>query len=234
MTHEGIVVVTGASRGVGRAAVRELVRVHGRRTLAVARDAAALANLREELSGALLETCVLDLASPGAPKALVAAVAGRTVSALVNNAGSLLKRDFGAWTSEELHGLYHVNVAVPLLLAQALLHQLEAARPGHVVNIGSMGGVQGSVKFPGLLGYSTSKGALVTLTECMAEELKERGVRVNCLCLGAVDTEMLREAFPGFQAPVSADDMGAFVARFSLEGRNLFNGNVLEVALGTP
>jgi short-subunit dehydrogenase len=202
--------------------------------MAVARDAAALATLRDEIADPLLETLVLDLASPNAPSVLAMAVEGRPVVALVNNAGLLLKRDFGAWSIDDMQRLYQVNVVTPLMLVQALVEQLGSSDPGHVVNIGSMGGVQGSVKFQGLLGYSTSKGALVTLTECMAEELKDRGVRVNCLCLGAVDTEMLREAFPGFQAPVTAEEMGAFVARFSLEGRNLFNGKVLQVATGTP
>jgi short-subunit dehydrogenase len=202
--------------------------------MAVARDAAALATLRDEIADPLLETLVLDLASPNAPSVLAMAVEGRPVVALVNNAGLLLKRDFGAWSIDDMRRLYQVNVVTPLMLVQALVEQLGSSDPGHVVNIGSMGGVQGSVKFQGLLGYSTSKGALVTLTECMAEELKDRGVRVNCLCLGAVDTEMLREAFPGFQAPVTAEEMGAFVARFSLEGRNLFNGKVLQVATGTP
>jgi short-subunit dehydrogenase len=234
MKKEGIVVVTGAGRGVGRTTVRTLIRTHKVRTLAVARDPLALSTLVEEMDDPLLETCTVDLASDEAASVIVSAVAERPVIALVNNAGLLLKRDLGTWSAEDFHTLYQVNVVVPVLLVQALLEGLAAAAPGHVVNIGSMGGVQGSVKFPGLLGYSTSKGALVTATECMAEELKDRGVRVNCLCLGAVDTEMLREAFPGFKAPVGAEEMGAFVARFSLEGHNLFNGKALHVATGTP
>jgi NAD(P)-dependent dehydrogenase (short-subunit alcohol dehydrogenase family) len=130
--------------------------------------------------------------------------------------------------------LYRVNVVLPLRLVQALLDRLEGRPEGHVVNIGSMGGVQGSSKFPGLLGYSTSKGALVTATECLAEELKDRGVRANCVCLGSVDTEMLRQAFPGYKASMAPGEVGAFLSRFALEGGNLFNGKVLHMATGTP
>ncbi|KXK40017.1 MAG: dehydrogenase, partial [Bacteroidetes bacterium OLB9] len=142
---------------------------------------------------------------------------------------------FGEWTLQDLHDLFLVNAHQPFLLAAGSGGPAERAMPpGHVVNIGSMGGVQGSAKFPGLAGYSASKMALAGLTECMAEELRERGVRCNCLALGAVDTAMLREAFPGYQAPVTAEAMGAEVARFLLEGHKYFNGKVLPMALSTP
>ena len=236
MSELGIIIVTGASRGVGRATVISLVRDHGREVLAIARSTRSLDVLAEELKDAPghLRTLTADLTSPALPAQLNAALGDRTVAALVNNAGLLLKRDFGQWTSEDMQQLYEVNVVAPLLLVQTLLHRFSILPAAHVVNIGSMGGVRGTTKFQGLLGYSVSKGALVTLTECLAEELKEKGVRVNCLSLGAVDTEMLREAFPGYQAPVSADRVGEFVARFSLEGHNLFNSKVLEVAVDTP
>jgi 3-oxoacyl-[acyl-carrier protein] reductase len=236
MKKEGVVIVTGASRGVGRATALALVRDHGRHVLALARDTDALASLQQEAlqAGGLLQTLVVDLASEGAERLVSDAIGPRSVAALVNNAGLLLKRELGAWSSEDMLRLYRVNVVAPLLLVQLLADRLAGMPAGHVVNIGSMGGVQGSSKFPGLLGYSASKGALVTVTECLAEEFKERGVSANCLCLGSVDTEMLREAFPGFRAPVSAEEVGAFVARFALEGAKLFNGKTLQVAVGTP
>ncbi len=236
MSEHEIIIVTGASRGVGRATAMALVRDHGRNVLALARDRNALLSLAQEAQGAqgTLETLELDLSASGADRVVGDAVGARRVRGLVNNAGLLLKRDLGHWSAEDMLRLYHVNVVSPLLLVQRLTDRLAGDPPGHVVNISSMGGVQGTSKFPGLLGYSASKGALVTVTECLAEELKDRGVRANCLCLGAVDTEMLREAFPGHRAPVSAEDIGSFVARFVLEGANLFNGKVLQVATSTP
>jgi 3-oxoacyl-[acyl-carrier protein] reductase len=236
MKDNGIIIVTGASRGVGRATALALVRDHGRHVLALARDRNALIGLAQEAQGAkgALETLALDLAGAEAEHVLSDAVGARRVRGLVNNAGLLIKRELGQWSASDMLSLYQVNVVAPLLLVQRLADRLAGEPPGHVVNIGSMGGVQGSSKFPGLLGYSASKGALVTVTECLAEELKDRRIRANCLCLGAVDTEMLREAFPGYQAPVRSTDMGAYVARFVLEGANLFNGKVLHVATSTP
>lgn len=236
MSTNDLVVVTGASRGVGREAVRALAGTHGLNVLAIARDEAALRSLQLACAGSpgRVEALALDLATDGAVDRVMQQVGERRVRGLLNNAGLLRKRAFGAWTPEDLRTLFLVNASVPFLLAQALADRLSGDPPGHVVNIGSMGGVQGSVKFPGLAGYSASKMALAGLTECLAEELRDRKVRCNCLALGAVDTDMLREAFPGYQAPVTAEAMGGEVARFLIEGHNYFNGKVLPMSLSTP
>jgi len=105
---------------------------------------------------------------------------------------------------------------------------------GHVVNISSMGGVQGSVKFAGLSAYSSSKGALITLTELLAEEYKEHGPSFNVLALGAVQTEMLEEAFPGYKPPMLAIEMAEYIVDFSLNGQKYYNGKLLQVANSTP
>jgi NAD(P)-dependent dehydrogenase (short-subunit alcohol dehydrogenase family) len=97
-----------------------------------------------------------------------------------------------------------------------------------------MGGVQGSAKFPGLAAYSSSKAALANLSELLAEELKEKNIRVNCLALGAAQTEMLETAFPGYKAPVTAAEMAQWVGWFAINGHRFFNGKVLPVALSTP
>ena len=97
-----------------------------------------------------------------------------------------------------------------------------------------MGGVQGSVKFAGLSAYSSSKGALITLTELLAEEYKENGPSFNVLALGAVQTEMLEEAFPGYQASISAEEMAAYIMNFSLNGNKFYNGKLLQVSNSTP
>jgi NAD(P)-dependent dehydrogenase (short-subunit alcohol dehydrogenase family) len=97
-----------------------------------------------------------------------------------------------------------------------------------------MGGIQGSAKFPGLSLYSAAKGAVAVLTEAMAEELKERGISVNCLAFGAVQTEMLARAFPGYQAPINPDQIANFVADFCINGQKYFNGKILPVSISTP
>lgn len=226
-----LVVVTGASRGVGAATVHALVRVHGVHVVAVARDGERMASA---LAGLPCELVVADVAAAEGRARVVDAVGVRPVRALVNNAGTLVRRDFGSWTIDDLELAARVNAHAPLLLVQDLLPALVAAAPAHVVNIGSMGGFQGASKFPGLVGYSASKAALACITECLAEELKAVDVRCNCLCLGAVDTEMVRKAFPGYQAPVTAEAMGAYVAQFACDGHKLLNGKVLPIALSTP
>lgn len=232
--EQRLVVVTGASRGVGYETAKALAVVHGCTVVALGRDAGALAQLQEACGGVCVEPVVLDIAHPDAPALLVDAVAGRRVHALVHNAGALLKASMGTYTAVDVNALYHINLVAPLLITQALAPLLGGVPPGHVVHIGSMGGFQDSSKFPGLAAYSSSKAALACLSQCLAEEFKDLGIRSNCLALGAVDTAMLRAAFPGYTAPVGPAAMGAYVAHFSVEGHKLYNAKVLPVALDTP
>jgi NAD(P)-dependent dehydrogenase (short-subunit alcohol dehydrogenase family) len=111
---------------------------------------------------------------------------------------------------------------------------LPLIKKGHVLNIASMGGIQGSIKFPGLSAYSSSKSALITLTECLAEEYKNQNISFNAIAFGSVQTEMLAEAFPNFKAPITAKEAAEFVAQFAVTGQKYFNGKILQMALGTP
>jgi 3-oxoacyl-[acyl-carrier protein] reductase len=226
-----LVVVTGAGRGIGFEAASLLAREHGVEVIAVSRDVSAWS------SGKGIPRVVplsADLFTDAGIAAVARAVGERPLAGLINNAGILLKRELGSWTAAELDALYAANARAPLMLVQALLPALRKGASAHVLNISSMGGFQGSVKFPGLIGYSASKAALACITECLAVELAQTSVRCNCLCLGAVDTAMLREAFPGYLAPTDAQTMGGFIAEFLLNGHKLLNGKVLPVSLSTP
>ena len=151
---------------------------------------------------------------------------------LVHNAGALLNKPFSKTSMKDFEQIYRVNVFAVAELTRMLLPYF---RPGsHVLAISSMGGIQGSMKFPGLSSYSSSKAAVITLMELLAEEYKEEGVSFNALAIGAVQTEMLEEAFPGYQAPTSASEMGSYVADFTLNGHNLYNVKVLQVSKSTP
>ena len=154
------------------------------------------------------------------------------VDILINNAGALVAKPFTEISAEELERMYHVNVLSVFKLTQELIPKF--SNNAHIVNISSVGGVQGSVKFSGLSAYSSSKAALVALTECLAEEYKETDLAFNCLALGAVQTEMLEEAFPGYQAPTSANDMAAYIFDFSINGQNFYKGKVLNVSKSIP
>lgn len=229
---ERLVVVTGAGRGVGAATVKALLHIGDVRVVAVSRALdGLLAAVGHEPR---LEPCLLDLQAPDAAARLVAHIGGRRLHALVNNAGLLHKAEMGTHQRADLERVFLTNAIAPLELAQALAPNLAGDPPGHIVHIGSMGGFQDSAKFPGLVAYSASKAALACIAQCLAEEFKDSGIRSNCLALGAVDTEMLRAAFPGFQAGTTAEAMGNYVAEFSLAGHKLFNGKVLPVASTTP
>jgi len=231
------IVITGASSGVGLETARKLADNPGNRIIVIARSNMKIQALAGECNIRKQETVVqpvqFDLAT-GDIGSLVLKINRQLgkIDILINNAGALINKPLGQITATDIDDVFNVNVKAPLLLTQALIPLL---KPGsHVVNIGSMGGVQGSVKFPGLSVYSASKGALSVLTECLAAELADKRIFVNCLAFGSVQTEMLEKAFPGYKAPVTAAEMGAFVADFAQNGHKYFNGKVLPVSLSTP
>jgi len=154
------------------------------------------------------------------------------IDGLVNNAGLLVNKPFLEIPEIDFKNLAQVNWIGPALLIQKLFPILNQG--AHVVNISSMGGFQGSEKFPGLAGYSSSKSALVALTECLQVELGGRDATFNALCLGAVQTEMLKEAFPDYSAPTTSGQMGNYISEFVLFGHKSFAGRVLPVTISTP
>jgi len=153
---------------------------------------------------------------------------------LVNNAGTLIRKPYQEIGIRESKDMFDVNFFAPAMLIQATLPMLKESGKGSIVNVTSMAAVQGSSKFSGLSMYAASKGALATLTECLAEEFESEGIRVNALAFGAVQTEMLAEAFPGYEAPITANGMGKFFKWFVLEGSKYFNGKMLPVTVSTP
>jgi short-subunit dehydrogenase len=156
----------------------------------------------------------------------------KKVDILINNAGKLINKPFQELSPANFLEVYKVNVFAVAELTRQLLPFF--SKGSHIVNISSIGGVQGSVKFPGLAVYSSSKGALLTLTELLAEEYKEQQIAFNALALGAVQTEMLAEAFPGYKASVSANEMADYICNFALNGHKYYNGKILQVSSTTP
>ena len=156
------------------------------------------------------------------------------VDIVINNAGFLVNKPFVEQSEEDWQNQFDVNVFSPARLIRFLYPWLLLSGNAHIVNITSMGGFQGSSKFPGLSAYSASKAALGTLTECLAVEFSGKGIFVNALALGAVQTEMLSQAFPGYEAPISAQKMADFISNFALNGHQYFNGKQIPVAFTTP
>ena len=228
------ILITGASSGVGYQTALQLSQ-QGHQVIALARNTDLLEKLKSAAAGKII-VCPHDLATLNFDAALNTLKNNNIehIDVLINNAGQLVNNNFEKITSSELIGAYNTNVFAPYLLIQALLPALKKSTHPHIINISSVGGIQGSVKFAGLSAYSSSKGALTILTECLAEEFKDQNIKVNCLALGAVNTEMLSKAFPGYNAPLSAAEMGNYVTWFAENGHQYFNGKIIPVALSTP
>lgn len=232
------IIITGASSGIGFETVIELVQQPGHQIIALARSAEKLARLLE-ISQSLNPDCILypvafDIVHDDylQLKQFVELHFERKIDILINNAGSLINKPFADLGEADFVEMLQSNYLGHVRIIQAML--LLMAKNSHIVNIGSMGGFQGSAKFLGLSAYSASKAALHTLTECLAQELVKQQIKVNCLALGSAQTEMLERAFPGYESPVLAFEMGKYVADFALTGHKFFNGKVLPVALSTP
>ena len=233
------VLVTGCSKGIGFQIVKQFAKQSDIRVLAISRDSVGLNKLAQECKlinkHFVLKVMSLDLSVISSIESLANIVKidfNSSVDGIIHNAGFLVKKSFTDITNEDLDISFKVNCLAPFLLTQKLIPFFTPA--AHVLSISSIGGIQGSKKFPGLSAYSTSKATLITLTECLAEEFKMTNYKFNCLALGAVQTEMLSQAFPGYEAPLSADDMGGYVVDFYLNGPKYFNGQVIPVSLTTP
>lgn len=222
------IIITGTSRGIGYALALQFAEA-GHQILALSR----------KIPQTLLEhpniTCLaVDLAQE---EDLIQVknfleTTWKNIDAIVNNAGTLISKPFSETTIEDFERIYKVNVFAVAALTRLSLPYLK--KGSHVVTISSMGGIQGSMKFAGLSAYTSSKGAVITLSELLAEEYKEQGIAFNVLALGSVQTEMLAEAFPGYQASVSAEEMAEYIYNFTLTGHQFYNGKVLQVSSSTP
>lgn len=223
------VIITGTSRGIGFELARQFSEA-GHKVLALSRNVGPLSLLKLKH----VNSPAFDIANTEDIEQIKQHLQhfDGKVDILINNAGFLVNKPFPELTAADFENSYRVNLFGPVALIKAVLPFM--ATDGHVVNISSMGGVQGSVKFPGLSAYSSSKGAVLTLTELLAEEYKATGPSFNALALGSVQTEMLEEAFPGLQAPVSATEMARYIMDFSLTGHKFYNGKILQVSSTTP
>lgn len=223
------IIITGTSRGIGFELVKLFAKA-GHNVLALSRNNKPINNLNLNNVSAF----PFDLSNGNDYLKVIDFVKNKwlQVDILINNAGALLNKPFAETTMDDFETIYKTNVFGVSELTRTILPY--AKTESHVVTISSMGGVQGSMKFPGLAAYSSSKAAVITLTELWAEEFKETGPSFNVLALGAVQTEMLEEAFPGYKAPTTALEMAQYIFDFSLNGNKYYNGKLLQVSNSTP
>jgi short-subunit dehydrogenase len=229
------ILISGASKGIGKEIALYMANNKDNRIIITGRSENALKRLSKTCEHKNISYFMLDLTR----LSLQQEVFKREVSlrfghvdVLINNAGSLFSKKFADSREVDIRTMMETNFFGPASLIRILLPLFK--RGSHIVNISSMGGFQGSEKFPGLSYYSASKAALACLSECLALEFRDLGISVNCLALGSVQTEMLEKAFPGYSAQVSAYEMGEFIANFALTGHKYFNGKILPIALTAP
>ena len=233
------IVITGASSGIGFEAVLDLTANKDNHVIALARSADKLRKLHEIASslnhdGGTLYPAQFDIVFDNYPESLIPFIRSKfeKVDILINNAGALINKPFLETSMEDIAQMFQSNLLGHIQMIKNIVPMMSEG--GHIVNISSMGGFQGSAKFPGLSAYSSSKGALAILTECLAEEFKDQNIKVNCLALGSSQTEMFEAAFPEAQAGTLAFEMGRYVAEFSQNGHKFYNGKILPVANTTP
>lgn len=223
------IVITGTSRGIGFELAKQFAE-NGHQVLALSRNSAPLLAVNHKN----ITVLSVDISNS---KDLIKVSdfiknTWKKVDILINNAGKLINKPFTEISSEDFLEVYKVNVFAVAEITKLLIPFLQ--KGSHVVTVSSMGGIQGSMKFPGLAAYSSAKGAVITLSELLAEEYKDQQIAFNILALGAVQTEMLEEAFPGYKAPLSAIEMADYIYDFSLTGNKFYNGKVLQVSSSTP
>jgi NAD(P)-dependent dehydrogenase (short-subunit alcohol dehydrogenase family) len=222
------IIITGTSRGIGYELALQFANA-GHQVLAISRKIPQVLIENENI------TCLsVDLSNENDLNSVENFLANswKKVDIIIHNAGSLISKPFAELSQSDFENVYKVNVFGVANLTRIALPFLQ--KGSHVVTISSMGGIQGSMKFPGLAAYSSSKGAVITLSELLAEEYKEQGIAFNVLALGAVNTEMLQEAFPGYEAPISASEMADYIFNFALTGNKYHNGKIIQVSSSTP
>ncbi|MEX1003343.1 MAG: SDR family oxidoreductase [Crocinitomicaceae bacterium] len=230
-TNKKNILLIGGSQGIGREIARQLSEEH--HVLVLSRNLSQLQSLQSECKGKI-QIATIDLCSETLKEELESIISATfsTVDVLINNAGKLINLPILETTLSDIESVYKTNVFGLIQSCQAVIPFMK--KGGHIVNIGSIGGIQGSVKFPGIGIYSSSKAAVAGFTECLAEELKEENIQVNCLALGAVQTEMLAAAFPDYQAPMGPVEMAEFIADFALRANQWMNGKIIPVSKSTP
>lgn len=225
------VVIIGGSTGIGKALVQEAAKDPENQVLAFARNTDLMNESFRNLKN--VSSHFLDLEKIDGFEFEKKLKEHKSIDILINNAGYLVNKSFEDLSNEDLNRSFKVNSIGIMEITRHCLPYLNNEF-AHIVNISSMGAFQGSAKFPGLTAYSSSKAAICAFTEVFAEEYKNSSINMNCLCLGAVQTQMLEKAFPGFVADITPEDMATYIFDFAIKQGKFLNGKIIPVSLSTP
>ena len=220
------IVVTGTSSGIGHQICIQAAKMNFH-VISVSRNIEPL----KDIGG--IESFAIDITNKDSVDEFIASLKSRKIKIdiLINNAGYLVSELFGDTTYESFKKTFDVNVFGLAEITRSLIPIINS--DGHVINISSIGGVNGSKKFPGLSAYSSSKAAVIALTEVLAEE-HQNGPSFNVLALGAVQTKMLKEAFPDYNVETKPEEMAKYILDFAINGNKLFNGKLISVSNSNP
>jgi short-subunit dehydrogenase len=220
------IVVTGTSSGIGNEICIQAAKLNYK-VISISRNIEPLKGING------IDSYIVDITDKKSIKNFIDDLRNRDlkIDILINNAGQLSNELFGETSYESFKQTFDVNVFGLAEITRSLIPFIN--KSGHVINISSIGGVNGSKKFPGLSVYSSSKAAVIALTEVLAEEYSE-GPSFNVLALGAVQTKMLKEAFPDYEAQTKPGEMAKYIIDFATNGNNLFNGKLISVSNSNP
>jgi 3-oxoacyl-[acyl-carrier protein] reductase len=218
-----VAIVTGASSGIGRATA-EMLAARGARVAAFARTATS-AGLDRMLA------IDGDVSDPDAIERLFAETESRLgdCDILINCAGMIDPKILTEVTPEEWDRMFAVNVRGTYLASRRALPSMIAKRSGAIVNVASISGVPGPEKFPGWVSYCASKAAVIGMTEALAVEVKQFGVRVNSVSPGSVDTNMWAAASGGAPAAMTAEEVAEVICFLASDRARAVNGQDVHV-----
>ncbi|HVG23424.1 MAG TPA: SDR family oxidoreductase [Thermoanaerobaculia bacterium] len=221
-----VAIVTGASSGIGRKTA-ELLAERGARVVATARSAEKL----QAIAGARIVAVPGDVSGAAHVERLFATAESRfgSCDVLVNSAGMIDPAPLVDVTPERWRRMFEVNVDAIYLACRRALPSMLQRGAGAIVNVASISGVPGPEKFPGWVSYCASKGAVISLTEALAVEVKGRGVRVNCVSPGSVDTPMWAEASGGAPAAMTAAEVAEAILFLASDRSRPMNGQNVNV-----
>ncbi len=234
MSKNKTVLITGVSRGIGFELAKQFLETNYR-VIAVSRSKSVFAEHLNNENLIFIKCNIANINNITVLSNFLKKQKIKNIDILINNAGLLINKPLINTNFKEAQNVFNINFFAAAFLIKELMPFLgKSKQASHIINITSMGGVQGTQKFPGLAFYSASKAALAVFTECLAEEFKNKNIKCNALALGAVQTEMLSKAFPNYKAPLAAKEMAAFIKDFSLHAHNFINGKIIPVSLSTP
>jgi len=226
------IIITGAGKGIGFETAKAFSKDPNNNIIAFSRNIEQLKNLEISGENTFHFPISYDLSDINIDLKERIGSHFDKIDIFINNAGLLINKPFEDLTDNDFDQMFNINVKSVFKLINLLLPFFQPE--SHIVNISSMGGFQGSAKFKGLSLYSATKGALNILTECLAEEFNELGIKVNSLALGSVNTEMLQQAFPGYKAAVQPQEMALYIKNFAETAHHYLSGKIIPVSLTTP